>query len=653
MTRFKFSPCLSLTISFLLITSLLPFTSYSQSFDDLPGFGEYSREEINLKKCEFDPEANAVVLMDLARSSPNDQQNLVTEHRTRIKILNEKGFDQATIAIPYYRRDDFEFISNIKGTITNYDASGHATTVDLERKSIYDVKVNEWRSEQRFTMPNVKAGSIFEYSYTSTMKHYGGLEDWVFQTDIPTIKSRYYLYIIPNAEFAYQVYKLPTIPIKITNDKSAGSVTFEMDNIAALRDEPYMDSRRDNLQRVVFQLSGYNRNGSGMTKYNTSWEEVAYDVLGREDFGNQLHKSLSGTEEFIKQTKLLPNAYDRLLAVYQFVQQRMGWNGYVSKFSPDGVRKAWEKGSGTSGDVNIAFINILQDVGVDAVPLLVSDRHYNKINISYPFLDEFHQTIAYIALNGKTYFIDASDKTTPLHMIPYNLLNTYGYLVLKKKGKLLLLENKDLYYENTINIIGEILENGTLNGNVIERSKDYAKLERKNYYKKAGSEKFLERYFHEAFTNIKADSLELNNLDNDTLSLEQKTQFTQTLNTSGDYTLLSYHLFSGIPKNPFSSDIRFSDINFGSPQRFTVNQSIALPANFVVDELPKNISLITADSSFKLIRRIALQGDRIGSQLKLEINQSLFKQEDYEMLQAFFKKMQGILDEQIVLKKKQ
>jgi hypothetical protein len=42
-------------------------------------------------------------------------------------------------------------------------------------------------------MPAVKAGSIIEYHYVSTMKHYGYLDKWEFQSDLPTVKSNYFL----------------------------------------------------------------------------------------------------------------------------------------------------------------------------------------------------------------------------------------------------------------------------------------------------------------------------------------------------------------------------------------------------------------------------------------------------------------------------
>jgi hypothetical protein len=220
----------------LIVSFLSTLYVSGQDFEDLPNFGQFTGAEIDLNKCDFDPEANAVVLMDVARSTYNDEYNLVTERRIRIKILNEKGFDKATVSILYYHKDNYEFISQVSGVITNYDNKNRPTTTELDRKSIFDVKVNDRFSNVRFTMPNVKAGSIFEYRYTSTMKNYGGLDEWVFQADIPTIRSRYHLFILPNTEFTYQVSKLPIIPINVKRLPMDGSVVFEMEKIAGLRD---------------------------------------------------------------------------------------------------------------------------------------------------------------------------------------------------------------------------------------------------------------------------------------------------------------------------------------------------------------------------------------------------------------------------------
>src|SRR5664279_3153883 len=81
--------------------------SFAQEF---PGYGIVSSDEISLKQCAFDKDANAVVLLHEAYSDYDEEHHLVTTHHIRIKILNEKGIPAANISIPFYSKDDFEQI---------------------------------------------------------------------------------------------------------------------------------------------------------------------------------------------------------------------------------------------------------------------------------------------------------------------------------------------------------------------------------------------------------------------------------------------------------------------------------------------------------------------------------------------------------------
>jgi hypothetical protein len=62
--------------------------------------------------------------------------------------------------------------------------------------------------------------------------------------------------------------------------------------------------------------------------------------------------------------------------------------------------------------------------------------------------------------------------------------------------------------------------------------------------------------------------------------------------------------------------------------------------------------MITPDTAFTLIRKVEVQDNQLLTQIKFEIRNSYYAAEDYGMLKEFFKKMYDILDEQVVLKKK-
>ena len=117
----------------ILVFAFLFFSKSIYGQNEFPSFGVFSPEDINLKQCSFDPEANAVVLLDMAIASYDDDQHLLIETRVRVKILNEKGLEYANIILPYYHKDDIEYINKIEAYTYNFDASGRPSSVAVAR----------------------------------------------------------------------------------------------------------------------------------------------------------------------------------------------------------------------------------------------------------------------------------------------------------------------------------------------------------------------------------------------------------------------------------------------------------------------------------------------------------------------------------------
>ena len=86
---------------------------------------------------------------------------------------------------------------------------------------------------------------------------------------------------------------------------------------------------------------------------------------------------------------------------------------------------------------------------------------------------------------------------------------------------------------------------------------------------------------------MKTDSFSVLNADNDSLPLEQKFNFQIPVNASGEYQLLSVNLFTGLTANPFISDIRFTNVDFGVNQSLELLEMITLPPGTGPESLPK------------------------------------------------------------------
>jgi len=190
-----------------LVLAWIFFTPMTNIAQELSKLGDVSKAELEMKECAFDKDANAITFLNEAVSDHDYKGQLITTHHIRLKILKESGLSEANISIPFYRKDDFENIDKVEGLTINGAADGSFTTDKLDKSTVYTKEINKRIGEVVFAFPAVRVGSILDYKYRSTMKHYGGLDSWDFQEELPVVLSKYYLVILPNTEFEYQVSK--------------------------------------------------------------------------------------------------------------------------------------------------------------------------------------------------------------------------------------------------------------------------------------------------------------------------------------------------------------------------------------------------------------------------------------------------------------
>ena len=613
----------------------------------LPEFGEFTDSEKNLKECDFDKDADAVILFDYGNSVSDDEQRLITTQRIRIKILNNRGLDYANIRIPFYSKEDFEYVHNISGLAYTPDEKGNYSVYTLDKRSIFTEKEDNYYSAVKFAMPNVKAGSIIEYKYEKVSKNYSGLERWLFQSDIPTLKSGYLLQVPGHLEFAYTVQKKTNYPIVIKPITDAGEIYFEMNNIPGLKFEPYMDAVKDYLQRVEFQLSGYVTSFGNKQNVNTTWREVAFELASSKDLGS-VKKNLSSIDDVKALAEKETTATGKLTAIYNYVRKNMTWNGYDSKYAGDGIRSAWEKKNGTAAEINLILLSLLETFNIEAYPLLVAERDFGRVDTTFPLLDGFNKTAVYAIADNNTFILDATQNSCPPQLVPYSLLNTEAFLIDRKKYRLFRVVSPATF-KNQTKIIASINEKGILKGNAMIVSNDYAKQFYSEEIRK-DEKKFVSKTFQEPYELLRVDSFNCENLKNDAEPLIQDVKFTNELSESGGFLLLNYNLFTGLEKNPFVKPERFTNIDFGFPYMESTEEEIELPSSAKVDDLPANKKLVTPSREISVLRNISRDGNKLHVRIDFIQTLTLVSYEDYETLRKFYRSMVEMLNEPIVIK---
>lgn len=635
----------SIESTILFIILLASNVIYSQI--EFPAFGSFTAADVSMKQCSFDPEADAIILLDKAVAGYDDDYRLITERRIRIKILNQKGFESANISIPFYSKDDFEYLSKVEAYTYNFDEAGRPSVSAVHKNSFYTERTNTYWSKMKFAMPAVKVGSIIEYHYVSTMKSYGGLEEWRFQSEIPTVTSSYLLQMVPTLEFTYSVQKTNKYPIIIQPLPKDGRIYFEMNNIAGLRNEPFMDAPRDYLQKVMFQHSAYLTHYGSKQKVNTTWRDMAYDLVSDKNYGLQLDKDLK--IEIIK-TLIAnePTATAKMRAVYEYVQKHFTWNEIDTWFTRDPLKTVWDRKNGTSGEINLLLVNLLRSAGIETYPVLAAERHFGKVDTSYPFIDRFNKTIAFAVADGRQYILDASRESWPIGLTPFPLLGTTAFLVDKKKFGLIRIASGNKYYKNIITINGELDAKGMLKGQTEVQSFDYARQFVLNEIK-ADKRKFIAEIFEKPHDGISIDSVRVIPPQSDSLPVNQFVGFRQQLNQSGEFIFLNPNLFTRLDKTPFISAIRFTNINFGYPYDIVVNETFKVPEGARID-LPEDKSLRTDDRAIQVYRQVRLENGQVKIVMRVIQTTTHVPAENYPSIKDFYKKMIDMLNEPVLVK---
>lgn len=650
-----------------LVIALLLLTSTHLIFaqKELPKYGNIDKADLLLKECEFDKDAEAYKLLDygdVRYVRGKDIFKIETERRIRIKILKDKGLDLANIKIKFYSKQGYENISDVSGVTYNIDNSGNVITTKLDKSSIFKKPVDKKFSEVAFTMPDVKVGSVIEYKYTDDKESIENLSDWYFQDDIPTRISMYRI-LVPsifrfvNEVMAYQKVEQSNDDVNERMSLPNGEIfsytsvekTYILKDVPALTDEPYMGAAKDYLERVVFQLSQIVYPNGETEEIMSSWPKLTKELLEDENFGIQLKKNIhTGTLD--DSLKLLKNENQKIVFIYNYVQRNMNWNQAESIYSFDGIKSAWDKKSGSNGEINLILINLLRDAGLKAYPLLVSTKDNGTVNTLYPFLEQFNNTMACVVTENKTYILNAADKYNPAYLIPYDVVNSQAFIVDDENGGWIMLTDDKDKYENLVSILSEVTPEGMMKGNATIYSSGYSKNPRVEKWKE--DKKAFNDYFSKAFTGVKIENLVVNNADIDTLPLEQKLDFTLPVNASGVYEYFPVNLFQGLETNPFIADERLTDIEFGFKKSYTLVGRIYIPDGYEFDELPKNIRMIMPDTSIVLQRMMQADSNSVNLRITVNFNRPVYTADTYPMFREFYKKLFATLNEQVVIKKK-
>lgn len=646
----------------LFIANYFIIFSSIHSQEKLPPFGKPDRRELEMSICAFDKNADAMKLLDFQEKEVIADYGLKikTERRVKIKIFNQKGFEFASISIPYSRTKGTK-VTDISAYIHYIDSPGEIITTKVSKDQIFRDKEDEKTNNTKFTFPNVRPGCVIEYRYEKTEKNSLHLEPWFFQDFIPTLYSHFTLIIPSVINMDHRIVGVDSIQQKNTYKRSytrspgAFEKIYSLNNIPAFRPEPLMSSVADNLKRVEFAIQPSGFGFFNVFTRKNRWEIFATVLNEVPQFGKQFTKPIPGTEKILDSAKKITEREDKINYIFQEVKNQVKWDDEQTFYAGD-ISEAWAQRTGNSAEINMIVLNLLRKAGISCSPILVSTRNNGQLDEDFFTLSQFNGMDVLLLDSTANYILDGTRKYQSYKTPPENILNRKVFNVDTARTGWLYISDTRPLLRSFLNIDAKLSPEGNLRGNAIIQFYDYSKVQRMADKDKTEEEEEKEEekeFLKKDFTELLIDSLVQENAENDLEPLKEKFNFSYQPSVTDKFLFLDPFFLSNFRKNPFTDSIRYSSIDFNSRQYLKTSMYITIPDNYEVDHLPKNIRLRMADSSILFERRFYIEKNKILFLNTMEVLYPLFEKEEYPGVRDFFSQLYSMVADQIVLRRKE
>ncbi|MBZ4188996.1 DUF3857 domain-containing protein [Niabella beijingensis] len=667
----------TLFIGVLVAAIILPGPVTAQDNKTLK-FGKVTAADFTPKSPVIDSNTNALVLSDVGTSRIEGNNkgwfSLIHKRTTRIKILNKKGFDAGNVIVGLYNsQDGEEKLTDIKGITYNLEG-GTVQQTKLESSSIFKEKLSRNWSVKKFTFPNLKEGSIVEYTYTIESEFLFNLRPWEFQGEYPRLYTQYTVYIpeflqyvflsqgyVPLKNTKKDVYKTWSVTESNTTQATERyslsgyetQNTWTATDVPALKEEPFTSAIDNHNSKIDFQLSQYRFPNSPVKDIMGNWATASEQLMKHENFGAEITRPNFWLGDDVKKiTESAAGSLDAARMIYAFVRDHFTATRKNSFYISDqtSLKDVFKKKSGTAAEINLLLIAMLKQKGIAAEPVLISTRSHGWANPFYPLLDKYNYVICNARIDGRQYYLDAAESRLGFAKLSSECYNGPGFVVsttprnvnfepdsLKeaKTTLLFLVNSKDGkgltgsfsttpgYFESTH--IRELLA-----------KKD------KDEYVKEGEKSFS---FPIKFSEIEVDSLKQYDYP---VSVKYKVDFDLG---NEDMVYLNPMFGEATKTNPFASAERKYPVEMPCTMFELYVLNMEIPKGYEVEELPKSTRVMLNGNEGMFEYIINAAGGKIMLQSKIDIKRATFPSEDYQTLREFFGHIAKKHSEQIVLKK--
>jgi hypothetical protein len=443
-------------------------------------FGKPTKEELTMTTYAPDPDAEAVVLCrltDVEYSIQTDGYLVDYHEKIRIKVLKPEGAKYAQVTIPYYvvpQDKDKLYTSqmalrpqhiDINGAVTYDEGASRSISTNIAtnyiHESIEEVKATAYNMEgskttkskfkgevalkqlddetwqARFTIPDVRQGTVIEYEYTRHSELFYRLHDWQAQQEIPVAYARLTVTIprhllfnfeqhgsqqlVAKQESSSMIYKLVSDPLAAPTTVMAYRYIFTGQDLKGAPSDPNV-CLADYFTGVTAEVSSFGLRSTPPADYANTWEHVDQVLMADDNLGKMIEDHSPLREQLqAENIQTIANEQERAAAVCRLVFSHVKWNGKYAMWARN-AQETLQQGGGNSADVNMLLMQTLREAGLKVNPVVMRPRNLGALPLTFPTISKLTNYVVGVKTrNAGTVYVDASSPEGKLNTLPEQL----------------------------------------------------------------------------------------------------------------------------------------------------------------------------------------------------------------------------------------
>ncbi len=644
----------------LLFAALVALTPLAAHAQDPPiRWGRLSDAERAVADWPDDPDASAVVLGDVGFSEVRIEggagiQFQLRRH-TRVKVFDADGYGLGEVSFRYPDQRGTR-VRRVRGQTFVPDGRGGTRTVELSSRDVFDERVADGVREVRFSMPALAPGAIFEYEYTYETESITVLPTWTFQTEEPTLVSelrfetpQYFDYVTLS-----QGPHVQAEPPQKVNGMDYDTVKYRWvaRDVPALRDEPYTTTEADYVERIGLQLSRVNRPDGFVDQVLSTWQTVAEELRDHPEFGRRMERN-PRVREVARSVE--GTVSEKARALYDIVRTGYVWNGGGGIFAERDLDDVVQTKSGTEAELTFLLLELYEEAGVPARPIILSGRSNGRAVTEYPILSQFDTILALVEVPGEpAELVSPLSRHRPYGQVPVDALNGQAWVADARGPQWITFDAPGGTTTSTF-VRAALAADGGLSGDLQLRLTGYDAFDARVRLAEAeagppnASADAVEEAA-DADDDVEIETVEVTGVDTLDQPLNVKATFVApSAEGVGGEMYLTPFVAMQLDENPFERETRTFPVDFAYPFTRTYVADIELPEGWEPVDLPESVQMTVPSRKVTYLRSMAPRPGGLQVRAVLTVAGARVEAEEYPALRELYDEIVAAETEAVVI----